>query len=98
MHSGEDLSEAAFDLGRRHATSLDCGVEIATGTKLHNLAPVQILILHKVDRLNDVDMVECRRYAELCCELLDVLLLCLVLSPFPELLRAAECVSASCEG
>lgn len=49
-----------------------------------------IFVLDKVNSLDDVDMVEGRGYAELGCELLDVLLLGLVLSPLSELLRGSQ--------
>lgn len=45
------------------------------------------LILHKVDGLNDIRVVERRRYAKLGCEFLDILLLRLVLAAFAEFLK-----------
>ena len=86
VHTCENLFEAAFDFGRRHSTPLDRRVQITSRAELHDLAPVHVLILHKIDRLDNVDMMESRRDAELGCELLDVFLLCLILPSFPELL------------
>ena len=54
---------------------------------------MQILVLHQVDGLHDVDVMERRRDTELGSELLDILLLCLVLPPFPELLHGDGSVS-----
>ena len=86
--TSQDLLEAALDLGRGHAPALDGSIEVAAGTELHDFAPVLVLVLHKVDRLHNVDVVQRRRYAELRRELLDVLLLRLVLSSLTELLQA----------
>jgi hypothetical protein len=82
----EDLLERAFDLTGRHAALLDGGIEVASGTELHDLAPALLLVLHQVDGLDDVDMVKSRRDAELCSQLLDVLFLSLVLAALAELL------------
>ena len=85
--AGQDLLEAAFDLARRHATTFDSRVQVAAWAELHDLAPVLVLVLDEVDGLDDVHVMQRRRYAELGRELLDVLLLRLVLSPLPELLK-----------
>ena len=89
----QNLLEATFDFHGRHPSFLDGGVQIPSGTKLHDLAPMQILVLHQVDGLHDVDVMERRRDTELGSELLDILLLCLVLPPFPELLHGDGSVS-----
>jgi len=44
------------------------------------------IVLHKIDGLDNVRVVQCRGDAELCSELLDVFLLCLILATFPKLL------------
>jgi hypothetical protein len=86
----QNLLEAAFDFRRRHAAFLDRGVEVAAGTKLHHFAPVLVFILNEVNGLDNVDVVQRRRYAELGGEFLDILLLCFVLSSFAELLREKD--------
>jgi hypothetical protein len=45
-------------------------------------------VLNQVDRFDNVDVVQCRGDTELRGELLDVVFLRLVLSPFPEFLKA----------
>ena len=85
--TGEDLLEAALNLTRRHPTALDGRIQVSAGAELHHFAPMLILVLHEVHRLDDVDVVQRRRDAKLGRELLDVLLLRLVLSPLPELLK-----------
>ena len=44
--AGQDLLEAAFDLARRHATTLDGRVQVSAWAELHDLAPVLVLVLH----------------------------------------------------
>lgn len=56
VDAGEDLLEAALDFRGRHATSLDRGVQITARAKLHNFAPMRVLVLHKINRLDDVDV------------------------------------------
>ena len=56
--AGEDLLEAALDLAWGHVALLDRSVEVAARTKLHDLTPMQVLVLYEVDGLNDVDMVQ----------------------------------------
>lgn len=84
--TGKDLLEATLDFAGGHAAALDSRVQVAAGAELHNLAPMLVLVLDEVDGLDDVHVMQRRRYAELGRELLDVLLLRLVLSPLPELL------------
>ena len=85
--TGEDLLEAALNLARRHPTALDGRIQVTTGAELHDLAPMLVLILDEVDGLDDIHVVQRGRYAELGREFLDILLLCLVLSPLAELLQ-----------
>jgi hypothetical protein len=87
-HTREDLLEAALDFARAHPALLDRGVQVSAGAELHDLAPVLRLVLHEVDGLNDVDMVQRTRDAELGGELLHVLLLRLVLATLTELLQS----------
>lgn len=58
-HASEDLLEAALDLAGRHAASLDRRVEVSSRTELHDFAPMLGLVLDEIDRLDDVDMVQC---------------------------------------
>ena len=85
--AGEELLEAAFDLGSAHIAPMNGSVQIPACAKLHDFAPDTVLILQKIDRLDDIGMMEGRRNAKLRRKLLDVLLLGLVLSAFPELLE-----------
>lgn len=71
----EYLLEATLDFAGTHATFLDSSVEVTARTKLHDLAPFLVLILHQVDGLDDVDVMQCRGDAEFRGELLDVFLL-----------------------
>jgi hypothetical protein len=86
-HTREDLLEAALDFARAHPALLDRGVQVSAGAELHDLAPVLRLVLHEVDGLNDVNVVQRARDAELGGELLHVLLLRLVLATLTELLQ-----------
>ena len=52
------LAEATLDFARRHLPFLDRGIEITTWTELHDLAPVLIVVLYKIDGLDNVDMVQ----------------------------------------
>jgi hypothetical protein len=54
----QNLPEAALNFARGHAPSLDRCVEIATRTELHDLAPVLIFVLDKIDGLDDVDVMQ----------------------------------------
>ena len=83
----QDLLETALDLARGHPAALDGRIQVTTGAELHDLAPMLVLILDEVDGLDDIHVVQRRRYAELGREFLDILLLCLVLSPLAELLQ-----------
>jgi hypothetical protein len=88
--ASEELLEAALDLTRAHLALLDGGVEIPTGAVLHHFAPMMLLILDEVDRLDNVGMVQGRRDTKLGRELFDVFLFCFVLSPLSEFLLAGE--------
>ena len=52
--SAEDLLKVRVDLSGGHVAFLDRGVEISSGTVLHHLAPVRLLILNEIDRFHDV--------------------------------------------
>lgn len=84
------LLEAAFNLRLAHVSALYSRVEVTTGAELHHFAPVPVLVLHQVDRLDDVDVVEGGGDAELRSELLDVLLFRFVLATFSEFLKIAN--------
>lgn len=58
VHAGQDLLEAALDLARRHAPSLDRCVEVSAWAELHDFAPVLILVLDEIDGLDDVDVMQ----------------------------------------
>lgn len=58
FNAGKNLLEAALDLARRHASLLDGSVQVTARAILHDFAPMLILILHKVDGLNDVHMMQ----------------------------------------
>jgi len=88
--ASEELLEAALDLARAHLALLDGGVEIPTRTVLHHFAPMMLLVLDEVDRLDNVGMVQGRGDTKLGRELFDVFLFCLVLSPLSEFLLAGE--------
>ena len=91
----ENLFETTLYLTGTHATTSDRRVEITAGTVLHDLAPVLVLILDKINGLDDVWVVEGRRDAEFGSELLDILFLCLVLTTFTELLEGNEQASGT---
>ncbi len=55
-NSFQDLLEATFDFARGHTPFLDRGVEVTPRTVFHDLAPMLILILDEIDRLNNVDV------------------------------------------
>lgn len=94
-YPGEDLLEAALDLARAHAAFLNRRVQVAAGTELHHLTPVLRLVLDEVDGLDDVDVVQGGRDAELGGELLDVFLLRLVLAPLAEFLQSRSVLPRS---
>ena len=52
--AGEDLFEVAVDLGGSEVALLDDGVQVAARAVLHDLAPVLLLVLDQVNRLDDV--------------------------------------------
>ena len=85
--ASEELLEAAFDLGCAHTAFANGSVQISTCAILHDFAPCMVLILHKIDRLNDIGVMKGRRNAKLRGKLLDILLFGLILSAFPELLE-----------
>ena len=80
------LSETAFYLTGRHASLLDCRIEIASGAVLHDFTPAELIILNEIYGFHDVDVVQGRRYAKLRCQLLDVFLFSLVFPPLTEFL------------
>ena len=85
--TSEELLETAFYLGSAHTTSANGSVQIPTCAKLHDFAPGMVLVLQKVDRLDNIRVMEGRRNAKLRGKLLDVLLFSLILSAFPKLLE-----------
>lgn len=70
----------------KNSPLLNRRIQIAPGTKLHDLAPVLVLVLDEIDGLHNVRVVQRRADAELGRELLDVLLLRLGFAAFAELL------------
>ena len=52
------LLKTALNLAWAHPTLLDSSVEIPTGTILHHLAPVLVLILYEVDGLDNIDVMQ----------------------------------------
>lgn len=88
LNPSENLPETTFHLRWGHATSLDRSIEITARAELHDFAPMQSLVLNEVHGLDDVDVMERRRDAELRRELLDVFFLSLIFPPFPELLQS----------
>ncbi len=86
LDTAQDLAKTALDLLAGHAALLDGRIQIASSAVLHDLAPVMLLVLHQVDRLDDVDVMQGGGDAELGGELLDVLLFRLVLASLAELL------------
>jgi hypothetical protein len=55
-HALQNLPEATLNFTRRHASFLDRSIEITTRAKFHDLTPVLILILNKIDSLDNVDV------------------------------------------
>ena len=92
VQAGEELLEGAFDLRSAHTTFPDSSVQIPTCAELHDFAPGMVLVLQKIDRLDDIGVVEGRRNAELRGKLLDVILFALVLPPLAELLEDKKSV------
>lgn len=86
LHAHKQLLETALDLARAHLPLLDRGIQVAAGAVLHDFAPVVLLVLHEVDGLDDVHVVQCAGDAEFCGELFDVFLFGLVFTAFAELL------------
>ena len=82
----EELLEAAFNLTSAHLTLFDGPIEIPTRAIFHNFTPMMLFVLDKVNRLDDVDVVQRRGNTELGSEFLHVLLFCLVLPPLAEFL------------
>jgi len=87
VQASEELLEGAFDLCSVHTPFADGSVQISTRTELHDFAPGMVLILQKIDRLDDIRVMEGRRNAILRGKFLDVVLFALVLPALPELLE-----------
>jgi hypothetical protein len=85
--ASKELLEAALDLGGAHTTFPNGSIQVSTRAKLHDLAPGMVLILHEIDRLDDIEMMEGRGDAKLRSKLLDVFLFGFILSTLPELLE-----------
>jgi hypothetical protein len=94
-NSLQNLLEATLDFARRHTPFLDRGVEVTTGTEFHDLAPVLVLILNEIYRLNDVDVMEGGRYTKFGGKFLHVFLFRLVLSSLSELLDSVKLLFSS---
>lgn len=71
-HASENLLEAAFNLAGGHAALLYRRVKISSGTEFHDFTPMLLLVLNEINRLDNIDVVQCGRYAKLCSQLLDV--------------------------
>jgi hypothetical protein len=67
---------------RAHPAFPERSVQAPAVAHFHHLVPVRIFVLHKVDSLDDVHMVQSGRDAELSGELSDVFFLCLVVAAF----------------
>lgn len=87
-NSVQDLLETALDFATLHPPFLDRSIEIATGTVFHDFAPVVSFVLHKIDCLHNVDVVESRGDAEFRRQFLDVILLRLLFATLSELLQS----------
>jgi len=57
VDSGDKLPEATFGLACGHTTLLDCYIQVTAWTVFHHLAPALLVVLDKVDSLNNVDVV-----------------------------------------
>ncbi len=57
MYTSQDLLEAALDFGWRHASPLDCGVQVSTWAELHDFTPVHVFILDEVNGFHDIRVV-----------------------------------------
>ena len=55
--AGQDLLEAALNLAWGHATALDRRIQVTAWAELHYFAPMLVLVLDKIDGLDDIDMV-----------------------------------------
>jgi hypothetical protein len=89
-HASQDLLEAALDFTWGHAASLDGRVKVSAGTEFHHFAPMLGLILNKINSLDNVDVVQCRRDTKFCGKFLDVFFFRFVLPSFPELLQIRQ--------
>lgn len=66
---------------------LDGRVQITAWAELHDLTPVLVLVLDKVDGLDNVRVMQCRRDAEFGGELLNILFFRLIFAAFAEFLK-----------
>jgi hypothetical protein len=89
-HAAHDLLKTTLDLSRGHPTLLNRRIQISTGTKLHHLTPMLVLVLDEIDRLDDVGVMKSGRDAEFGRQLFDVFFLGFVLSTFPEFLSSTR--------
>lgn len=55
----KDLLKATLHFTRRHSSFLDSPIEVATGTELHHLAPMFVLILNQINGFDDINVVQC---------------------------------------
>lgn len=66
---------------------LDGGVQITAWAELHDLTPMLVLVLDKVDGLDNVRVMQRRRDAEFGGELLNILFFRLIFAAFAEFLK-----------
>jgi hypothetical protein len=66
---------------------LDGGVQITAWAELHDLTPMLVLVLDKVNGLDNVRVMQRRRDAELGGELLNILFFRLIFAAFAEFLK-----------
>ena len=85
-YAGDNLLEAALDLGRAHATFLDGSIQIASGTEFHYFTPIMILVLDEIHSFDDVRVVKRGRNAKLGRKLLNILLFGFILASLSEFL------------
>ena len=60
----EDLLETTLDLRGGHASLADSVVQISAGTKLHHDAPSSLIVLHEIDGLDDIRLMQRTRDAK----------------------------------
>lgn len=91
----ENLLKRALDLCSRHASLANRIVQISTGTIFHDFAPFPLLVLHEIDRLDDVWMPQGGRNAKFRREFLDIVALRLFAATRSEFLYCIQLVFSS---